>query len=245
MFTLVRIVTILCLVAPLNAVAAEKSGKQLVFNNVTNSPFTTPQGTGYLDRIYKELFQRLGYSIKLIHLPAERALRSANEGIIDGDISRIKGLDKLYPNLLRVPETVVTMNFVAFIREPVSQPASWDALKTLEVGYIKGWKIFEANVPPETSLLALRDHIQLFEMINRDRLQVVLYSQYLGMAYLKKRKFENIYPWMPPLVSKEMFLYVHKQHKQLIPLIVMTLRDMKKEGFVTQVYNETIMSVEK
>ena len=216
-----------------------KAQQQLVFANPTNAPYTTLRGDGYLDRVYREAFRQLGYRIKLVRLPAERALRAANEGIIDGDISRIAGLEKKYPALIRVPVRIMEMKFVAFAREPQREPASWQVLKNYSVGYIKGWKIFEDHVPEGTNLVAVRDQMQLFDMFKRDRLQLVLYSQYMGFALARSAKIKDIHPWQPPLASKEMFLYMHEKHAALVPRITTVLQELKDSGFVHRVYHET------
>ncbi len=227
----------ICISLPLQIQAQDKV---LVFNNPTDAPFTTSESNGYMDIICSEVLARNGYKLSLVRLPAERGLRNVNEGLEDGDISRIAGLEKLYPNLIRIPERIIEMRFVGFTKEPQAQPLTWSRLKQYEVGYINGWKIFEANVPKGTMLVSLRDHTQLFEMFTRNRLQVILYSQYMGMAYARANNIKNIYPSNPPLAKKDMFMYVHKKHASLVPRFAATLKQLKQEGFVERVYNETI-----
>ena len=59
----------------------------------------------------------LGVELRLVKLPAERGLINANAGIEDGDLARITGLEKQYPNLVRVPEKLVDLDFTAFSKQ--------------------------------------------------------------------------------------------------------------------------------
>src|SRR6516164_7155708 len=55
-------------------------------------------------QILTEAYQRLGITIVLKTFPAERALLISNSGVeSDGELLRISGLGKDYPNLVVVP----------------------------------------------------------------------------------------------------------------------------------------------
>jgi polar amino acid transport system substrate-binding protein len=98
-------------------VAGFASSETLVLNNSTDPPLTSEHGTGFLDRLAQEAFRRAGLELKLVKLPAERALRNANSGIEDGDLNRIAGIENTYTNLVRVPEKSMDMEFTAFTRQ--------------------------------------------------------------------------------------------------------------------------------
>ena len=76
----------------------------LVLNDINEPPYTNTERTGFLDIIATEAFRRAGLELRLVKLPAERALLLANNGIEDGDLTRIPGLETQYPNLIRVPQ---------------------------------------------------------------------------------------------------------------------------------------------
>lgn len=86
----------------------------LILGRNAGPPLSTSEGSSFYDLVLKEAFDRGGYEIKIIQLAAERSLTNANEGIIDGDFVRISGLEKVYPNLVRVPEKITDFEFVAF-----------------------------------------------------------------------------------------------------------------------------------
>jgi polar amino acid transport system substrate-binding protein len=210
----------------------------LVLNNPTNAPFTTEAGDGFFDIIVSEAFRRAGLNLKLVKLPAERALMNANSGIEDGDLSRIAGLEKSYPNLVRVPEKILDMHFVAFTRNPKPAEASWVALDPYPVGYIKGWKIFEQNLLATTQSLTADDPGQLFAMLDKNRIDVALYDRWMGYALAKQMHIANLRVVEPPLAVREMFVYLHQRHADKIPAIATALRAIKAEGMYTKVCRE-------
>lgn len=76
----------------------------IVLNTTGNAPLNTPDQQGFVDLVATEAFQRIGVRVKTVKLPAERGLINANQGIHDGEMLRVGGLDKIYHNLVMVPE---------------------------------------------------------------------------------------------------------------------------------------------
>lgn len=210
----------------------------LVLNDPTDVPFTTKAGDGLFDIIVGEAFRRAGLHLKLVKLPAERALMNANAGIEDGDLSRITGLEKNYPNLVRVPEKLLDMHFVAFTRQPKLTEASWLGFDPYMVGYIKGWKIFEQHLLSTTQVSMAGDSDQLFAMLDKNRIDIALFDRWMGYALAKKMNMTDIRVVEPPLAVREMFIYLHQRHADKIPAITTALRAIKAEGLYTKVCRE-------
>lgn len=214
--------------------------EKLVLNNPTASPLTNDEKTGFLDIIVGEAFRRSGLELQLIKLPAERGLKNANEGIDDGDLSRISGLEQFYPNLIRVPENIFEMNFVAFAHKTGIEIKAWRNLKSHIVGLITGWKIFEKNVPIGTDVVYADDSVQLFDMLEKGRIEIALYSRLLGLDIIQRRQLTGVTDLSPPLASKEMFIYLHKSHMDSVPRIAKALAELKSEG----IYDEELKKIE-
>ena len=208
----------------------------LVLNHASTAPLVNDDKTGLLDIIVGEAFRRSGLELKLIKLPAERGLRNANEGIEDGDLSRISGLEKLYPNLVRVPEKTFDMSFVGFVSKPEVNKSEieidgWRSLKSHSVGFIKGWKIFEKNIPVGTDIVYAHDAEQLFTLLEKGRVDIVLYSRLEGLDIIKRRQLAGVTDLSPPLATRELFIYLHKSRRDLAPCIAKALAALKREGF--------------
>ncbi len=206
--------------------------KEFIFNSSYSPPNSTPAETGVLDTILKECFRRLGHTVDIRMLPAERCLRDSNAGIADGELGRIAGIDILYPNLIRVPEPIIqSRDFVAFsIRRHFNTP-SWKSLAPYNVGIVKGWKILEVNAMPAKSLLKVASTTALFNVLARDRIDVALSARTDGTATARKLGIASRVRIMePPLASLKLYLYLHRTHRKWVEPVSRTLQGMKQDG---------------
>ncbi|MDP1680613.1 MAG: transporter substrate-binding domain-containing protein [Burkholderiales bacterium] len=210
----------------------------LVLNDTYDTPYTTEAGDGFLDLVVEDAFRRAGLRLKMVRVSPERALLNADAGIEDGVSARIAGLEKNYPNLVRVPEKVLDFPFVAFARQAKLSNASWEALTSVSVGHIQGWKIFEQSLKPGTPTTIVDTAEQLFTMLDKNRIDVALYERWLGLALAKKMGIKNIRVVEPALAEREMFIYLNKRHADKVPAITAALRALKADGAYTRICRE-------
>ncbi|MBT9612639.1 MAG: transporter substrate-binding domain-containing protein [Burkholderiales bacterium] len=210
----------------------------LVLSDTYDTPYTTETGDGFLDRVVDEAFRRAGLRLKMVRVSPERALLNANSGIEDGVSARIAGLEKNYPNLVRVPEKVLDFPFVAFASQAKLTSANWDTLASVSVGHIHGWKIFEQNLKPGTPTTIVDTAEQLFTMLDKNRIDVALYERWLGLALAKQMGIKNIRVVEPALADREMFIYLNKRHADKVPAIIAALRSLKADGTYTKICRE-------
>jgi len=210
--------------------SAPASGSPLVLNTDDEYPLSSPDGTGFEDKILKEAFRRIGKEIKIIHLPSERALVNANAGIDDGNFVRIAGLEKTYPNLIRVPEKIWMFEFAVFSKKGDLKIKDWESLKPFDVGIITGWKILEANVLGTRSLTKVNDSEALFNLLLKDRADLVIFDRLQGQVLLKNKGLSEIKSLKPNLAKQDMFVYLHRRHAELVAPLVKALQTMKQDG---------------
>lgn len=219
---------------------------EITLNTTGEAPLNTPHLTGFMDLVAKEAFHRIGYSLKTIKLPAERGLKNVNAGIEDGEMSRIKGLDKTYSNLIRVPEKIMDWEFVAFSHDDIKLDKGWSGLSKFSVTFINGWKILEKNVPQQTEITKVKNHHQLFSILDKNRTDIIIYERWGGLLHLSKNPhFKPIKLHYPPIAKKEMFIYLHKKHKKLIPKIKQSLLNMKQDGSYNMLMKKILKPLEK
>ncbi len=209
-------------------------------NTSIKPPMSTQEQTGFFDVLVKELFTRLNIPAEIVRLPAERALVRVNQGVSDGELPRVAGLAKKYPNIIQVPEKLIDSCFVAFSQPEKIAPISFDTIKSKRVGIIIGWKIYEKNTADFSNLYKVALPTQLFSMLDLDRLDVALFERYNGQYILQPQKFKNIHECTPPLGVKPGYMYVHKKHSELIPKIVQTLKAIKSDGTYQQIFTKTL-----
>ncbi len=210
----------------------------LIFNVVGQPPLNTAQHDGFMDEVTREALRRIGYELVINRLPAERGLRSSNKGIIDGEMSRVKGINKIYPNLIRVEEKIMNWDFVIFSKEDINLDAGWASLENKNISFINGWKILEKNVPKSARVTKTKNSSQLFKLLKKNRTDYIIYEQWGGYDVIDSMNLRNIKMRKPALASKEMYIYLHKKHAALVPKLSKALFNMKKDGSYWKLANK-------
>lgn len=197
---------------------------------ITVSTNNTPLDRHALQVLSQEVFRRNGLEFRLVSLPSERSLASANLGEVDGEGLRIAGLESQYPNLIQVPERYVGIKFVAFARNATIRLQGWESLREHSVAFITGWKMFEANASNARVVTKVDRPEQLFMMLDSGRVDLALYTLADGVALTRRLGLSSIAPLAPALQEVDMYLYLHRKHQALVPKLARTLRELKTDG---------------
>ncbi len=228
----------ICCLFPANMLLA--ATPKLVLNTSYTAPITEPDKLGVLDIFYQELFKRLGFDFQIQYLPAERALINANNGIDDGDVCRILGLDEKYTNLVRVPEAIMQYEHVIFTRNFDFKVTGPDDLKPYDIGVVKGWKIIEWNTTTARSVTLVDEGEQLFAMLADGRIDLGIIERMTGMMHTKNLGFKNIRILEPAFLTGDWYLYLNKKHENLVPIIAKEIRQMKDDGSHQRIFDTAL-----
>jgi polar amino acid transport system substrate-binding protein len=194
---------------------------------------------GLLDRVLAEAFRRIGMEVDFVYTATAKSLADVNAGLFDAEINRIAGIEAQYPDLRRVTEPNMVMDFVAFSSRDIPIDG-WESLQDLDIGMVKGWKILETNTEGYPGVVKVPSEIELFRMLGRGRLDVALYDLLTGYVVLGDLGLQNIAHLEPPLASLEMYLYVHRKHEGILPAIAGSLRAMKADGTYDRIVAEVL-----
>ncbi|MFZ6778409.1 substrate-binding periplasmic protein [Undibacterium sp. Ji83W] len=236
----IRIKIWLTVILGLMLVSSARAEATLVLNTPFFAPITSPGRDGVLDLFYAELFKRVGFKVDIQPMSAERSLLNVNNGIDDGDVSRVLGIDKTYPNLVRVPESVMFYQMVVFTRKPSFTVTGADSLKPFDVGILTGWKILERNIVDTRSLLKLETGTQLFSMLDKGRIDVAVIEKLEGLHFIKSLGLKDIKIMEPAFVEGDWFLYLNKKHEALVPRLAEEIRKMKQDGTHKRIFDSVL-----
>ncbi|WP_455222133.1 substrate-binding periplasmic protein [Kaarinaea lacus] len=215
------------------------AGTQITMNAGTAEPFITADGGGFYGELTKELFARIGLEAKVIRLPSARSIINANEGIDDGVVGRTAGMEEKYKNLIMIPIPVVRFEFVAYSLDKKITVTSWDSFAPYSIGYIRGWYIYEKNLPKTKSLTIVNNAEQLFKLLMNGRVELIMFEYYRG-TWWNEHLNANAYIIGSPVAEKDMYIYMHKKHKQLVPQLTAAFEEMKQDGTYQRIKDETL-----
>lgn len=201
---------------------------------------------GYMGRIAREAFRRIGIKISISSLPGERALLNANSGLDDGDLLRIPGLEKYYPNLVRIPEKVMDFEFVAFTLKPNIQVRNLAGLAPYTVAYATGWKFYERNLRQAKNITKVRNLPMLFKLLKQGRSDIVLAERWQGLWAAEQvgLKLKKVRLLQPPFKVSDMYMYLNKRHADLVPKVAKALAAMKQDGTFQRIVAESLKPLE-
>lgn len=208
--------------------------------------FTSPVSDFY-NSVLTEIDKRLpDISISFEVLPAERSLVLANQKINDGECCRIASVvANEYKNLVAIDESFFTARFSAFGKARSAEIKHFEDLKPFSVGAVEGWKIAVNEVkkvkPAEVHIVTTPD--QMFRMINQDRLDYGVVGYLSGLESISRLGFDTIKASEPPLIEIPLYLLLHSEHKNLIPVLDAEIKSMKQDGTIDKLYSQLIKSL--
>lgn len=199
-------------------------------NTADKPPYSSADNSGIYDVIVSHVFNDIGVAFHINHLKSARSVENVDIGIDDAEFARIKGLSAQYPNLEIVDEKLIDFSFTVFSKDANIEINNWDSLKKYNIGFMRGWKIYENNVTSDRPIHIVDSEAELFNMLVHDRVDIILYEKLRGYDHMKKNGITGVHALNAPLSVRGMYLYVNKKHSSLIPTIEGALRKMKRNG---------------
>ncbi len=212
----------------------------IILNTGIKDPFTTKNGSGFVDLLVKEIFHRQKIKGKVIvYQNSAKSLDNANEGIDDGVALRVKGLEKKYPNLIRIPEKVMDNDFVAYTMSKRPPITNWKSLNDFKISYINGWQIFQNNLKSHPNTIKTKHAQEMFDLLAENKVEYMLYERWQGLWRAKQLEL-HIEASEPPLATRGMYMYLNNKHEDIVEDTAQVLAEMKKDGTYISIFNSTL-----
>ncbi|MBI5119871.1 MAG: hypothetical protein HZA67_02625 [Rhodospirillales bacterium] len=187
-------------------------------------------------RITAEAFHRIGHRAEFLVLPSERALQSADSGQTKGDLVRMAGIEKLYQNLVQVPEPMLNYDTVAFTKGLGFKVEGWESLRPFRLCILRGNKLAEIGTDGMERTLA-NDVPQSIMMLGAGRCDVAVLG-YIAWPEVDRLKEGPLRSLDPPISSVPLYLYLNKEKADLAPKLAQALRQMQADGFTPGILGE-------
>ncbi|MDA7816805.1 transporter substrate-binding domain-containing protein [Sulfurimonas sp.] len=195
--------------------------------------------------VLSEMFKRANIELDYQVLPNQRSLLNANNGVSDGDATRIWNIDKMYPNLIRVPVQVHSLDLVLISNKKLNFKDLSD-LKNYNVGVIRGMKIAEKTVAKHSpkSVTAGTNHDQIMMMLESGRIDVVVAAKIEFYLNLENSKSDTLYLHKKTILSLPLYPQLHKKNKAYIAKLRDALQSMHDDGTYKEIQNMFLNGLE-
>ena len=200
----------------------------------------------YFEEVAEEVYVRDGIRFNIIAAPSKRTLKNTNDGVYDGLAFRADGINRKFPNLIKIPTSVLTFQHLIYTHEDYdfSDVADFDDLYALvrknnyTVGYDSASKKSREELAPlsENNIYHFPAQRQGFEMLKRKRIHAYLATPGIYVRYLFRQEYSH-YPLKEVGVFSEfpVFTYLHRKHKNLIDRLDRVYSEMHADGTLQRI----------
>ena len=215
------------------SVAAEKlviSAQDLYFTSTCRS-------------IAREALANIGITVEYRAYPGARALQMADSGAVDGELGRIKGIEKRFPNLIRVDSMLAPAVAHVFSGGPEFAVEGWHSLKPYSIAIHRGHVYAQAGTRGMRAV-AVETDLQILKMLKHGRTDIAVMVTLDGLKTRHDARFEGIKVLSPRLLTVSVYLYLHRKHARLVPSIGASLQEMADNGRRIAIYEEFLKRID-
>lgn len=210
-----------------------QSADKLVFTSIENSAFTK-----FALKVVRKAYENIGVEISILPLPGTRALIVANKGeAVDGELFRISGIEKVHTNLIPIEVALHKSEWMVYTKNKEFQVNGWESLKPYKIGIKRGIKTTQKGTLGMQTVLVNKNE-QLFKMLDRERVDVIVISKINGKKYLDKTKYDKIKFLETPVSIIPVYHFLHIKNKHLLPKITKAMKELESKGFIEEMKNK-------
>lgn len=220
----------------------------LLCSTVTNARqelvFTVGQGAVIQEisfLVLKEAYQKLAIDIAIKKMPNARALASANDGTFDGDVSRVKSIEKKFANLIRVPIEINHLDAQVFSANKNLAVDGWESLRDKQLISVIGIKFVENNLKKRNiACNFLPTFPQAMGMLSRGRADAAIFPRIVGITTSRQANATDVLPVGEPLMKLSLYHYINKKHQATADKLALVLAEMAQSGRISQIRQQYV-----
>lgn len=181
--------------------------------------------------VLPQIYQKIGKSIHITPLPANRAQFEANSGIKDGEILRIYSYGAENPNVIRVPTPYYSLVTSVFsLKTNHFNITSKDDLKGYRVGRVRGVKHTNNATKNLSMVYDSSDTKQLFQQLLLGNIDVALTNYRDGLLTIEQLGTNQIKVINKEIAFEPLYHYLHVRNKALVPPLDNTIKKLTASG---------------
>ncbi len=192
--------------------------------------------------ILTEAYRRIGYKTRYFDYPGRRSLIEVSGGRIDGELFRIKGMEKKYPNLIMIPVPVNEIQSMVITKNKDIKVNGWESLRGYKAGVLRGIKYSE-EATSFLERIIVESNSELFSLLDKDLIDFFVFNKASALKTFKEQRFDDFHIVEPPIARYKLYHYLNSRHAELAQRVTKTLKDMKNEGIMDKVIESQFNSV--
>lgn len=164
-------------------------------------------------------------------VPSQRALFMAENGLVDGDLFRIEGIEAEHPNLVPVPYPMFQGKVIALFARPGDKCSDKLPDGPL-IAAVRRGVIIEQRTALSLGLIPVYtgSYAQLEMLVDSGRVDLALISEIEGISPLTRRALKHHQKLCAPVAHFTLFHYLHRRHAELANTLADALEKLERNG---------------
>jgi polar amino acid transport system substrate-binding protein len=187
-------------------------------------------------RLLKAAYREAGIEIEVEEYPAERAVLMAAYGETAGVLTRMEGLESLYPSLVRIPVPVSYLELMCYTRAAAFRVSGWESLRPYRIVSMLGDKLTAQNTAG-MRVTAVATPEQAFKMLAAGRADVAVQPRDIPFT-MQLTENGEIRMLKPPLATLPTYHYLNRRHEHFVPRLTTLLTRLHHAGEFSRIQAE-------
>lgn len=194
-------------------------------------------------QVLEAAYKQIGCTLNVHFIPGVRSLAWANSGKTDGDIARISGTEKAYPNLVQVPTPVITFRAAAFTINGGKPIKTWEDLRGLRIGIVRGIRYAQIATQGMSPIMA-NDIDHLFSLLVEGRISYAVSALTTSIIKISGDfKGSGIHQAGAVLYDAPLYHFLNEKHAILIDPLNAALQEMESSGETERILEKARMKL--
>nr|WP_281389102.1 transporter substrate-binding domain-containing protein [Spirochaeta isovalerica] len=192
-----------------------------------------------------DLYKEVGLDVEIVPMTALRAQQEATSGKVDGEVGRIASYGQIFPQMIKVPTILYSNTTLAFVRKDSGiDHVTKEELKNYRVARIKGVVNTDRLTEKVEQVYDFDNMEAMMEFVTMGRADIALTSRIGGLCTLAATGNDELTGLPDPVISQDLFHYLHRRNSHIVSLIDKKLREFKESGEleeqILQIENELL-----
>ena len=190
------------------------------------------------ESIYREAFHRLHIQVTFSGCVPAACGKYVTNGDVDGEVARALVYNRVYPELVRTTESVISLKVGAFSTDPAIKLNSWKDLagKDYRVAYIPSYFYVDKHVREyvkDENIITVQHWLEGISKVIDKEADIYIGVEITVNEALKGKSTTIRYAGK--LDKQPLFPYFNKKHKVLAEKLGVVLSEMKADGTMDRI----------
>lgn len=181
----------------------------------------------FSELILRNAYKKIGIQLEVIHVPIARSLVLANTGIVDGDVSRISGIEDQFKNLVIVPIAINAIDIRIFAYNEAFVTNNKALKGSTRAGCVRGIILVEKIIKERGITCQMANsYEQAISLLNKKKVDFLILPLTIGVYFQGIDSTFAASHYGESLGNEPLFHYLHIKHKHLANELTQVLEDM-------------------